>query len=53
LDPAWWRRRQDNIRAGRLEDVFAYSLERRFPRTRPAPEAAAGSPDKSALAASV
>jgi isocitrate dehydrogenase kinase/phosphatase len=30
LDPKWWRERQANIRAGRLEDVFPYSVERRF-----------------------
>jgi len=30
LDPAWWRERQANIRAGRLEDVFPYGVERRF-----------------------
>ncbi len=32
LDPAWWRARQAAIRAGRLEDVFPYPEERRFPR---------------------
>jgi len=35
LDAAWWRRRQENIRAGRLEDVFVYPLDRRFTRTKP------------------
>jgi len=35
LDPAWWRERQDHIRAGHLEDVFPYPVERRFPQ-RPA-----------------
>ncbi|EXJ16328.1 bifunctional isocitrate dehydrogenase kinase/phosphatase [Imhoffiella purpurea] len=30
LDPAWWRERQENIRAGHLEDVFPYPSERRF-----------------------
>jgi isocitrate dehydrogenase kinase/phosphatase len=34
LEAAWWHRRQDNIRAGCLEDVFAYPLERRFPRAK-------------------
>jgi isocitrate dehydrogenase kinase/phosphatase len=32
LDPAWWRERQTNIRAGYLEDVFPYPVERRFPQ---------------------
>ena len=32
LDPAWWRERQANIRAGYLEDVFPYPVERRFPQ---------------------
>jgi len=32
LDPVWWRRCQARIREGHLEDVFAYPLERRFPR---------------------
>jgi isocitrate dehydrogenase kinase/phosphatase len=30
LDPAWWRQRQANIGAGRLEDLFPYAVERRF-----------------------
>lgn len=30
LDPAWWRARQEHIRAGHLEDVFPYPIERRF-----------------------
>jgi len=30
LDAAWWRRRQERICEGHLEDVFAYPLERRF-----------------------
>lgn len=30
LDAVWWRRRQECIREGHLEDVFAYPLERRF-----------------------
>jgi len=30
LDPAWWRERQEHIRAGHLEDVFPYAAERRF-----------------------
>jgi isocitrate dehydrogenase kinase/phosphatase len=30
LDAAWWRERQDHIRAGCLEDVFPYPPERRF-----------------------
>jgi isocitrate dehydrogenase kinase/phosphatase len=32
LDPAWWRKRQERIRAGGLEDVFPYPVERRFRR---------------------
>lgn len=32
LDPVWWRERQEHIRAGHLEDVFPYPLERRFPQ---------------------
>lgn len=32
LDPAWWRARQDHIRAGHLEDIFPYSTNRRFKR---------------------
>jgi isocitrate dehydrogenase kinase/phosphatase len=32
LDATWWRARQESIRAGRLEDVFTYPPERRFPR---------------------
>jgi len=35
LDAAWWRRRQEVIRNGYLEDVFAYPMERRFQRARP------------------
>ncbi|NEX23645.1 bifunctional isocitrate dehydrogenase kinase/phosphatase [Thiorhodococcus mannitoliphagus] len=34
LDPAWWRARQDHIRAGHLEDVFPYAPERRFRKDR-------------------
>ncbi|NEV62771.1 bifunctional isocitrate dehydrogenase kinase/phosphatase [Thiorhodococcus minor] len=34
LDPAWWRARQDYIRAGHLEDVFPYPPERRFRKDR-------------------
>ncbi len=30
LDPVWWRCRQENIRSGRLEDVFPYPEEKRF-----------------------
>lgn len=30
LDPAWWRARQESIRAGRLEDVFPYPERVRF-----------------------
>jgi len=30
LDAAWWRRRQEVIQSGHLEDVFAYPVERRF-----------------------
>lgn len=33
LDAAWWRRCQEGIRKGHLEDVFAYPVERRFRRT--------------------
>jgi len=33
LDAAWWRRCQEVIRKGHLEDVFAYPLERRFRHT--------------------
>lgn len=32
LDAAWWRRCQEGIRQGHLEDVFAYPVERRFRR---------------------
>ena len=32
LDAQWWRERQENIRAGRLEDVFPYAIDRRFRR---------------------
>jgi isocitrate dehydrogenase kinase/phosphatase len=35
LDAAWWRACQDDIRAGRLQDVFAYPLERRFSHRKP------------------
>lgn len=35
LDAAWWRRCQERIRQGHLEDVFAYPLERRFRHARP------------------
>jgi isocitrate dehydrogenase kinase/phosphatase len=35
LDPAWWRARQEHIRAGNLEDVFPYPEERRFCRMLP------------------
>jgi isocitrate dehydrogenase kinase/phosphatase len=34
LDPDWWRERQANIRAGHLEDVFPYPVERRFRKDR-------------------
>ncbi len=34
LDPQWWRERQDHIRAGHLEDVFPYPIERRFRKDR-------------------
>ncbi len=34
LDPAWWRERQEHIRAGHLEDVFPYPTERRFRKDR-------------------
>jgi isocitrate dehydrogenase kinase/phosphatase len=34
LDPAWWRERRANIRAGRLEDVFPYAVGRRFGSAR-------------------
>ncbi|KAA6185614.1 bifunctional isocitrate dehydrogenase kinase/phosphatase [Thiohalocapsa marina] len=30
FDPAWWRARQAAIRAGCVEDVFPYPLQRRF-----------------------
>ncbi|NCA70723.1 MAG: bifunctional isocitrate dehydrogenase kinase/phosphatase [Sphingobacteriia bacterium] len=30
FDPLWWRARQAHIRAGYLEDVFPYPIERRF-----------------------
>jgi isocitrate dehydrogenase kinase/phosphatase len=30
LRPDWWRQRQENIRAGRFEDVFPYDEEARF-----------------------
>lgn len=33
LDPAWWRARQEAIRAGQLEDIFPYPEERRFARS--------------------
>jgi len=32
LDADWWRERQENIRAGQLEDVFPYGEEQRFSR---------------------
>lgn len=32
LDAAWWRSRQEGIRQGHLEDVFAYPAQRRFQR---------------------
>lgn len=35
LDAKWWRKRQESIRAGHLEDVFTYPPERRFPRGTP------------------
>ena len=38
LDAAWWRGRQENIRGGRLEDVFAYPPERRFVRVKSTPD---------------
>jgi isocitrate dehydrogenase kinase/phosphatase len=31
FDPAWWRARQDAIRAGEVVDVFPYPESRRFP----------------------
>lgn len=34
LDPHWWRARQEHIRAGHLEDVFPYPIERRFRKDR-------------------
>jgi len=34
LTASWWRQRQENIRAGRLEDVFTYPPEQRFLRGR-------------------
>jgi isocitrate dehydrogenase kinase/phosphatase len=44
LDPAWWRARQESIRAGRLEDVFPYAPEKRF--SRPAARRAADEADE-------
>jgi isocitrate dehydrogenase kinase/phosphatase len=41
LDPAWWRGRQENIRGGRHEDVFAYPPERRFVRAKSTPDSVA------------
>jgi isocitrate dehydrogenase kinase/phosphatase len=37
LDADWWQERQENIRAGRLEDVFPYRIEQRFPWSDPRP----------------
>ena len=30
LEAAWWRRHQESIRAGQMEDIFAYPLKSRF-----------------------
>ncbi|HYN78872.1 MAG TPA: bifunctional isocitrate dehydrogenase kinase/phosphatase [Lamprocystis sp. (in: g-proteobacteria)] len=41
LTPSWWRARQETIRNGRLDDIFPYPQERRFPRPqreRPGPD---------------
>jgi len=35
LDTTWWRRRQERIRKGYLEDVFTYPPERRFRHAQP------------------
>ena len=48
LDADWWRQRQDNIRAGRLEDVFPYQMDRRF-RRREEPGASPPAPGASLL----
>jgi len=40
LDPAWWRRRQENILAGQLEDVSPYPPAQRFHR----PDSPTGTP---------
>ncbi len=43
LDPAWWRARQDHIRAGHLEDIFPYLTERRFrPKREDCPRMSSG-----------
>lgn len=34
LDPAFWREKQERVRAGVQEDVFPYPEEMRFPRRR-------------------
>ncbi|HUQ24532.1 MAG TPA: bifunctional isocitrate dehydrogenase kinase/phosphatase [Burkholderiales bacterium] len=34
LDPAFWRAKQDKVRAGLQEDVFPYPEEQRFARSR-------------------
>ena len=34
LDPAFWRAKQDRVRAGEQEDVFPYPEEQRFARPR-------------------
>ena len=34
LDPAFWRAKQDLVRAGEQEDVFPYPAEQRFTRSR-------------------
>ena len=52
LNADWWRQRQESIRLGRLEDVFAYPLERRFPRGSSKGGADAGRDHTPPLAAS-
>jgi isocitrate dehydrogenase kinase/phosphatase len=51
LSADWWRARQENIRAGVLEDVFTYPPERRFPRGKGKKAATGRRTDSSFLAA--
>jgi isocitrate dehydrogenase kinase/phosphatase len=51
LTADWWRQLQENIRAGRLEDVFTYPPERRFPRGQGQADGYAGSDESPRVAA--